>query len=302
MGTQIHSTALIGSGVELGSDVSIGPYCVVADGVRIGDRTTLEEQVVITGKATIGHDNLLGAKVNVSGVTSIGNGNVVLLASLGAPPQDFSYRGEETRLEIGDGNTIREFVTINRGTVKGGGVTRIGNHCLLMACCHVAHDCEIEDRVILANNVLLAGHVRVCERANISGGAAAHHFVTIGAYAYVGGMTRMVQDVPPFMIVEGHKGSVRGVNQVGMERAGFDGASIERLREVYKQIYRSKSFEPRRRILERVRAEHEGDSLVLELVQALQNTELGPKGRYRETLRERFAQLGRARILGEERA
>jgi UDP-N-acetylglucosamine acyltransferase len=108
--------------------------------------------------------------------------------------------------------------------------------------------------------------------------------------------------VPPFMIVEGHKGSVRGVNQVGMERGGFDGASIERLRDVYKQIYRSKSFEPRRRILERVRAEHGQDRLVLELVQALQNTEMGPKGRYRETLRESFHQQGRARILDGERA
>ena len=194
------------------------------------------------------------------------------------------------------------FVTINRGTIKGGGWTTIGHENLLMACCHVAHDCEIDDHVILANNVLLAGHVKVGRRANISGGTGAHHFVTVGAYAYVGGMTRMVQDVPPFMILEGHPSRVRGVNVVGLERAGKSPDSIAALREVYKRVYRNReSAEPRKRLLERLESEYAGQSEVLEFVQALRDTELGPKGRYRETLREEFARLGRERILGGAR-
>jgi len=298
MSEKIHQTAIIGLGVELGEGVTIGPYSVIGDGVRIGDRTRVAEQVVIGPGVTIGADNQIGAKVNILGVTTIGSGNAIHgLASLGTPPQDFSYRGEDTCLEIGDGNTIREFVTVNRGTIKGGGVTRIGNHCLLMACCHVAHDCEIEDRVILGNNALLAGHVHVGARANISGGAGAHHFVTIGTLAYVGGLTRLVQDVPPYMTVEGHPSRVRAVNVVGLARAGFDEAAIERLRDAYKQIYRSKETEPRRRLLERVKSEFGADVLVSQLVQSLQRTELSPKGRYRETLKEEFGRLGRQRIL-----
>jgi UDP-N-acetylglucosamine acyltransferase len=301
MTATIHPTAILARGVELGQDVTIGPYSVIGEGVRIGDRTHIAEQVLIGPLVTIGNDNRIGAKVNIVGRTTIGDGNAIHgLASLGTPPQDFSYQGEETCLEIGDGNTIREFVTVNRGTVKGGGVTRIGNHCLLMACCHVAHDCEIEDRVILGNNALLAGHVRVGTRANISGGAGAHHFVSIGPLAYVGGLSRLVQDVPPFMIVEGHPSRVRGVNVVGLARAGHAEDAIERLRDAYKQIYRSKEREPRRRLLERVKAESGGDDLVGRLVSALQDTELGPKGRYRETLKEEFARRGRELLLARQ--
>lgn len=300
MTATIHPTAILGRGLELGEGVSIGPYTVIGDGVRIGDRTAIAEQVVIGPRVILGSDNQIGAKVNILGVTTIGSSNSIHgLASLGTPPQDFSYQGEDTCLEIGDGNTIREFVTINRGTVKGGGVTRIGNHCLLMACCHVAHDCEIGDRVILGNNALLAGHVFVGTRANISGGAGAHHFVTIGPLAYVGGLTRLVQDVPPYMIVEGHPSRIRGVNVVGLTRAGHEEAAIERLRDAYKQIYRSKDRDPRKNVIERVQAEWGSDLLVGELVQSLQRTALGPKGRYRETLKEEFGRLGKKRILGQ---
>ena len=153
MGTKIHSTAVLSPGAELGADVEIGPYTVVGPGVRIGDRTSIGPQVVIDGVTHIGEDNV-----------------IVGQASLGGPPQDLSYRGEATRLEIGNNNTIREYVTINRGTVKGGGVTSVGHNCLFMACCHVAHDCDIRDNVILGNNVLLAGHVLVERQANVSGG------------------------------------------------------------------------------------------------------------------------------------
>jgi UDP-N-acetylglucosamine acyltransferase len=277
MSTKIHPTAVVASGSELGVGVEIGPYCVVGPQVRIGDRTRVGAQVVIDGVTRIGEDNV-----------------IVGQASLGAAPQDLSYKGEPTQLEIGDRNTIREFVTINRGTVKGGGTTRIGNDCLLMACCHVAHDCELKDRIIMGNNVLLAGHVLVSEQANISGGAAAHHFVTIGAFAYVGGMTRMVQDVPPYMILEGHPSRVRGVNVIGLQRGGYPEESIESLRQAFRRIYRSGN--PRSRTLDELKAEMVGSPLVSNLVKSLEQTELGAKGRYRESLREEFLRMGAERI------
>ncbi len=280
MPTQIHPTAVVARGAELGADVEIGPYCVVGARVRIGDRTKVGPQVVIEGVTTIGSDN-----------------TIVGQASLGGPPQDLSYKDEPTRLSIGDRNTIREFVTINRGTVKGGGTTRVGNNCLLMACSHVAHDCELRDRIIMANNVLLAGHVLVEEGANISGGSAAHHFVTIGAFAYVGGMTRMVQDVPPFMIVEGHPSRVRGVNVIGMQRGGHPEPEVEAVREAFKRVYRS--GDPRSKTLEALKHEFGSSVLVARLIQALEHTELGAKGRYRESLRAQFLALGQRTILGE---
>jgi UDP-N-acetylglucosamine acyltransferase len=282
MASHIHPSAVIETGAELGVDVEIGPYCFVGARAKIGDRTRLGPHVVVDGATRIGADNL-----------------VVGQANLGGPPQDLSYKGQPTLLEIGDRNTIREFVTINRGTLKGGGITRIGNDCLLMACCHVAHDCDVQDRVILANCVLLAGHVFVGKGANVSGACAAHHFVTIGSYAYVGGMTRINQDVPPFMVYEGHQARVRNVNQVGLERAGFSVDDIEALKHAFRVIYRS--GEPKSRTLSELRADPASKPVVLELVDALEQTEAGRKGRHRESLREAFAKLGAERILGEAR-
>lgn len=278
MQQKIHPTAVVHPLAKLGVDVEIGPSCVIGPDVTIGDRTKIGPQVVIDGVTRIGAENL-----------------IVGQASLGGPPQDLSYRGEPTLLEIGDRNTIREFVTINRGTVKGGGVTRVGNENMLMACCHVAHDCELHDRIILANGVLLAGHVLVEEHANISGGAAAHHFVTIGAYAYIGGMTRMVQDVPPFMILEGHPSRVRGVNVIGLQRGGIPEPEIEELREAFKRIWRS--GEPRSKTLEGLRAEFARSPLVMRLVRELEQTDVGAKGRYRESLRADFMRVGQERLL-----
>ena len=278
MATKIHPTAVISPGAEIGSDVEIGPYAVVGSAVMIGDRTRIGPQVVLDGHTRIGQDNLIVGQAN-----------------LGGPPQDLSYKNEPTQLEIGDRNTIREFVTINRGTVKGGGCTKIGNDCLLMACCHVAHDCELADRIIMGNNVLLAGHVKVERQANISGGAAAHHFVTIGAFAYVGGMTRMVQDVAPFVILEGHPSRVRGINVIGLQRGGFAAEEIERLRTAFRRIWRSGS--PRKRTLQELQREMQGSDVIAHLVTSLENTEKGNKGRYRESLREQFLRQGQERIL-----
>jgi UDP-N-acetylglucosamine acyltransferase len=251
---------------------------VVGDNVRVGDRTEIGAQVVIDGVTHIGEDN-----------------RIVGQTSLGGAPQDFSYRGEPTQLIIGDGNTIREFVTINRGTIKGGGQTRVGSNNLLMACSHVAHDCEIEDHVILGNGVLLAGHVLVEHHANLSGMAGAVAFVTVGAYSYVGAMTRMSRDVPPYMIVEGHDSRVRGVNVVGLERAGISAEDSDSLRAAFRRIFRS--GQPRRPVLEEMRSETSMGGHVLELMNSMSRTEIGYKGRYRESLREEFTRLGVERIL-----
>jgi UDP-N-acetylglucosamine acyltransferase len=279
MAREIHPTAVISPGAELGEDVKVGPYSVVGPDVTVGDRTQIGPQVVIDGVTTLGRDNV-----------------IVGQATIGAPPQDLSYGGEPTLCEVGDGNIVREFVTINRGTVKGGGLTHVGSDCLLMACSHVAHDCDLRDRIILANNVLLAGHVFVGENANISGGSAAHHFVTIGSFAYVGGMTRMVQDVPPFMILEGHPSRVRGVNKIGLARGGHASEPIEELELAFRRIYRSGNT--RRQTLDALKAEFSASPLVMSLVRALEDTERGAKGRFRESRREEFLRQGQERVLG----
>ncbi len=283
MATQVHPTAVVHPDAELGTDVVIGPYSVIGPTVRIGDRTRLGPHVVVDGVTSLGADNA-----------------VVGQANLGGPPQDLSYKNEPTQLEIGDRNTIREFVTINRGTVKGGGITRIANDCLFMACSHVAHDCDVRDRVIMANCVLLAGHCFVGQGANISGAAAAHHFVTIGAYAYIGGMSRVNQDVPPFMLLEGHPSRVRGVNEIGLSRAGFVAADIERLWSAYRLLYRS--GDPKRRTIDALREDPSMPQLVRDLLLNLEQTEQGQKGRYRESLRAEFRRAGEERILGGARA
>ena len=279
MATVIHETAVIAPGAELGIDVLVGPYCVIGERVRVGDRTRIGPQVVIDGVTTIGEDNVIFGQ-----------------ASLGAAPQDLSYRNEPTCLEIGDRNTIREFVTINRGTVKGGGVTRLGNDALLMACSHVAHDCDVGDRALLANNVLLAGHVLVESDAIINGGAAAHQFVTIGRGAYIGGLTRIIHDVPPFLILEGHPARIRKVNVVGLERLGYSRQDVQPLRDAFREIYRG--IEPRSRVLERLAPVAETSVLVRDLIRFLERTGMGAKGRYRESQREVYARQGRERILG----
>jgi UDP-N-acetylglucosamine acyltransferase len=272
MGTHIHPTAVVAEGAELGLDVTVGPYAVIGPRVRVGDGTQIGPQVVIDGVTTIGRENRFLGQANIGGA-----------------PQDLSYEDEPTQLEIGDRNTVREFVTINRGTIKGGGVTRVGHGCLLMACSHVAHDCDIGDGVQLGNNVLLAGHVAVGQNAIVNGAAAAHQFVTIGRNAYVGGLTRVIQDVPPFMILEGHPARVRKVNVIGLERAGVAPEEVQELRQVFKRLFRAE--EARRRALDGIEREFRGE-LVRELTQALRNMELGLKGRYRETLRAEFRRAG----------
>jgi len=278
MTTKIHPTAVIATGAEIGVNVSVGPYSVIGPRVRIGDGSRIGPQVVIDGVTTIGSENRILGQANVGGA-----------------PQDLSYEDEPTHLEIGDRNTIREFATINLGTVKGGGLTKIGDDCLLMACFHVAHDCELGSGVMLANNVLLAGHVAVGDGAIVNGGAAAHQFVTIGRNSYVGGLTRVVQDVPPFMILEGHPARIRKVNVIGLERAGISEDTVRALRAAFRRLYRS--GEPRGKVVREL-AETNQDACVAELVEALQKNEKGSKGRYRESLRDEFQRQGELRVAG----
>ncbi len=218
--SQIHPTAVVASGAMLGADVEIGPYCVVGDGVTLGDRCRLQSHVVLAGPSVIGPDN-----------------TVYPFACIGQQTQDLKYAGEPTRLEIGAGNTFREFVTVHRATAPGG-VTRIGSRGNFLAYSHIAHDCTVGDDVIFSNNGTLAGHVEVGDHAVIGGLTAVHQFCRIGRFAITGGCSKIVQDVPPFMMVDGNPARVRHINQVGLERAGVEKETIRRVKEAFRILYR----------------------------------------------------------------
>jgi UDP-N-acetylglucosamine acyltransferase len=263
----IHPTAVIDSGAEIAADAAIGPFCCIGPDVTIGAGSVLHERVSVHGRVTMGQGN-----------------RVFPGTCIGLPPQDLEYNDVPTAVEIGDGNIIRECVTIHRGTEKGGGVTRIGSHNFLMAMAHVAHDCQLEDHILIENNVLLAGHIYVEHHAVVSGGAAMHHFTTVGCFAFVGGLTRIVHDVPPFMIVEGHPARVRGVNVIGLRRNGVEGTVIKSLEDAYRQVYCY--GQPRSQTLPKLEAKDDLPDEVHHLLQSLRRTEQGKHGRYRESLRK----------------
>lgn len=225
MTTLIHPTAVIHPGANLHPSVKVGPYAVIGEAV------------------TIGPDSEVGAHVVIEGHTSIGARNRIFPgAAIGLETQDLKYAGQMSRVQIGDDNLIREYVTINRAT-GADEVTQIGDRNLLMAYVHVAHNCVIEDQVIIANSVALAGHVYIESGARISGLVGVHQFVYIGRLAMVGGLTRIDRDVPPFTMVSGNPPAVRGLNQVGLQRAGLteaqDGQLYRELKQVYRLVYRS---------------------------------------------------------------
>lgn len=233
MSVSIHPTAIVEAGARLDDGVRIGPYCVVSREAEIGRGTTLANNVTIVGCVSLGADNVIHP-----------------YAVIGGEPQDVSYRGSSTRVVIGDRNVIREHVTISRGTEKEQGETIVGNGNYLMAACHVAHDCVIGDHVILANGVLLGGHVRVQSHASLSGSVAVHHWVTIGGWAFVAGVSRVLHDVPPFMLSEGMPARPRCVNTVGLRRGGFSREAIDAVSESFRLLYRAKvGLESAREIL-----------------------------------------------------
>jgi len=222
----IHPTAIIDKDAVLGAGVTVGPYAVVGPRVTIGDGCVIGSHAVIEANARIGR----GARI-------------CSFASVGAPPQDLKYRGEETWVEIGDGVVIREYVTVNRGTAGGGGTTRVGNGTLLMAYCHVAHDCRIGERVIMANAATLAGHVEVEDAAVIGGLVGIHQFVRIGTMAMVGALSGISQDVPPYVTAVVGRGrrerDLYGLNLVGLRRNGVSEESIRALKAAYRLLFDS---------------------------------------------------------------
>ena len=259
----IHSTAVVEDGARISDDVTIGAYCVISSGATIGRGSVLANHVTISGLVTIGERN-----------------RVFPNCVIGGEPQDVSYRGTETCVEIGDDNVIREGVTINRATEKEEGVTSVGSHNFLMAASHVAHDCRIGDHVIIANGTLLGGHVRVHSRASLSGVVAVHHWATIGCCSFVAGLSRVLHDVPPFMLCEGSPARPRCINVVALRRGGFPQPVIEAISEAYRLLYRAKvGVEPAREIL---RSQGMLVPQVNELLEFLERQQQGRHGRSRE--------------------
>ena len=251
----IHPTAVIDPAARVDATVEVGPYCVIGADVALGGHCRLHSHVVISGPTVIGEGNEFYPH-----------------SSIGQRSQDLKYDREPTRLEIGDGNTFREFVTIHRATAREG-VTKVGNHGNFLAYAHIAHDCVVGDHVIFSNNGTLAGHVTVGDHAVIGGLSGVHQFCRIGSHAIVGGCTKIVQDVPPFMIADGNPAEVRGVNFVGLERRGFAPEAIRELREAYKVVYREKLNTTQ--ALEVLRSKFTASELVTHLADFIASSERG---------------------------
>jgi UDP-N-acetylglucosamine acyltransferase len=263
--TVIHPSAIVEAGAEIGSGTRVGAYAYVGPMVRVGAGCVVDEHVVIKGHTTVGDET-----------------EIYSHAVLGGVPQDFKYAGTDTRLLIGERNRIREGVTINIGTESGGGVTVLGNDNLLMANAHVAHDCIIGNRVILANNVMLAGHIRIQEGAILNGGCGVHHFTTIGRFAYVGGLSRITRDVPPYTIVEGHPSRVRGVNVIGLKRARFSDDAINAIKDSFKLLFRSDR--PMREALAELKVQYPDIEEVQEMIRFMEASDSGRQGRQGEEI------------------
>jgi len=218
----IHPSAIVHAGARLGTGVAVGAYSVIGEHVEIGDGTWIGPHVVVEGHTRIGRENRL-----------------FQFSSVGGMPQDKKYAGEPTRLEIGDRNTIREYTTINTGTVQDAGVTRIGSDNWIMAYVHIAHDCQIGSNTIFANNAQIAGHVHVGDWAILGGMAGVHQFVRIGAHAMVGGGSILLQDVPTYVMCSGHPAKPFGINAEGLKRRGFTPEGIAAIKRAYRTLYRS---------------------------------------------------------------
>ena len=219
--SRIHATAVIDPAAQIADDVSVGPFAVIGPHVSIGAGTSVGAHCVIDGHTTIGRDNRL-----------------FQFASIGSAPQDKKYAGEPTRLTIGDGNTIREFVTINTGTVQDGGLTSVGDDNWIMAYVHIAHDCHIGSHTIIANATQLGGHVHLGDWAFLGGLSGVHQFVRIGAHAMTGFQTRLSQDLPPFVTAAGNPAEATGINAEGLRRRGFTGERIARIKQMHRALYR----------------------------------------------------------------
>ena len=221
----IHKTAIVDNKAKVSNSANIGPYSVIGPNVEIGENV------------------IIHSHVNISGNTKIGNGNKIYpFASIGNDPQDLKYNGEETKLVIGNNNKIREYVTINPGTVDGGGLTKIGNNCLFMISSHIAHDCHVGNNVIIANNVPLGGHVTIDDNVVIGGNSAVQQFTRIGKLAMIGCMTGVLHDVIPYGLSIGNRNYLQGLNLIGLRRAKFDNKNILGLSKAYKEIFATENL------------------------------------------------------------
>ncbi|WP_319202357.1 acyl-ACP--UDP-N-acetylglucosamine O-acyltransferase [uncultured Ilyobacter sp.] len=252
---EIHETAIIAEGAVLEDGVKIGPYCVIGKDVKIGKNTLLESHVV------------------VEGITEIGEGNrIYSFASIGKDSQDLKYKGEPTKTIIGNNNKIREFVTIHRGTTDRW-ETRVGDNNLIMAYVHIAHDVIVGDNCIFSNNATLAGHVTVDSNALVGGLTPVHQFCRIGSYSMTGGASAINQDICPFVLAEGNKAKVRGLNSVGLRRRGFSNEEISNLKKAYKLIFRSGM--PLKEAVEELKAAYGEDKNVMYLVDFIEKSDRG---------------------------
>ena len=219
----IHSTAVIDPTATLAEDVSIGAYAVIGPEVEVGRGTSIEDHATIYGPTIIGRDN-----------------QILQHTTLGGAPQDLGYQGEPTQLIIGERNTIREYTSINRGSVKGGGVTRVGHDNYIMSYAHIGHDCQIGDQNIITNSVSLAGHVEVGDQCNLGGFSLVHQFTRIGSFAFTSMGTAINRDVPPFVIVSGNYARSYGINKIGLQRKGFSADVIDAINRAYKLLVRKR--------------------------------------------------------------
>lgn len=263
---RIHPLAVIDRRAELAADVAVGPFCVIGPNVTIGPGCRLHNNVTIAGHTTIGSDN-----------------EIFPNAVLGAAPQDKKYKGESTRLLIGDGNVFREAVTIHVGTEQGGGITRVGDRNLLMVNAHLGHDVTLGNECVFANNVMLAGHCHIGNGVSIMGAGGLHHFVTVGDLVFIGAYSKLRHDVPPYMKVDGPD-QIRGVNVVGLRRAGIANADIAELESAARELFYAKQT-PMSVALAKLAAQANLNPRVREVVDFLRRRNLGVKGRYLESRR-----------------
>ena len=252
----IHKTAIVDPKAKISANVNIGPYSIIGPNVEIGEDTDINSHVSIAGHTKIGKKN-----------------KIYPFSSIGNNPQDLKYNGEKSYLEIGDSNTIREYVSINPGTDGGGGLTKIGNNCLFMVSSHVAHDCVIGDNVVAVNNVAIGGHVQIDDNAIIGGNSAIHQYIRIGKFAMIGGICAVIRDVIPYGLVHGNRSVLQGINLIGLRRKNIPNQEIALLSKAYKEIFKSENLSEN---LKNLSEEFKENDLVIEILKFIQKDKKRP--------------------------